>query len=56
MRDDDDYLLALCDEADEEVRSQLRLICERAAPDDRDGPARRKALPRRPETARRDAR
>jgi hypothetical protein len=55
MRDEDEYafLLALSNEADDEVRSQIRRICEQpwsrpAATQNRDH-----ALPRRPETSRR---
>ncbi|WP_431856944.1 hypothetical protein [Azospirillum sp.] len=56
MRDDYEFLLALSNEADEEVRSQIRLICEKptiAAPAK---PPARGVLPRRPETSRHDAR
>lgn len=54
MRDDYEFLLALSNEADEEVRSQIRLICEKPAVPRSAKPLRNAALPRRPETSRRE--
>jgi hypothetical protein len=56
MRDDYEFLLALSNEADDEVRSQIRMICEMQTTQEPAKPPRRGALPRRPETNRHDAR
>jgi len=56
MSDEYEFLMVLCDEADEEVRDQIRLICE--GPWDAPGAASLAAghaLPRRPETCRHSA-
>ena len=55
LRDDYEFLLALSNEADEEVRLQIRQICEKPAAAVPAMPPGRGALPRRPETSRHHA-
>lgn len=55
MRDENEYefLLALSNEAEDEVRSQIRRICEQPWTQPAATQNRNRALPRRPETSRR---
>ena len=52
MREDYEFLLALSNDVDDEIRSQIQRLCEQTWTAPPVAPLRNRALPRRPETCR----